>query len=90
MPVVESLMKSLTSKYGVVEGENVYYAMEASARGPFAKGRKYHDLHLAFAERHGLPPISEPAKVAPLRGRGRGKVGRAGRTSAGRGRSIVP
>lgn len=71
MPIVQSLMNALTAKYGQVEGENVYYAMEASAKGPFAKGAKYHDLHLAFAEKHGLEPIGEPAprRTTPVPGR---------------------
>jgi hypothetical protein len=83
MPVVESLMTSLTARYGLVEGENVYYAMEASGRGPFAKGRKYHDLHLTWAEESGVPPIEPstslgrvPAKASrrsPGRPRGRGR-----------------
>ena len=82
MPIVESLMHALTAKYGKVEGENVYYAMEASAKGPFAKGAKYHDLHLAFAEKHALAPIDETASHGKGHAPGRRK---AQRTRRGRG-----
>jgi hypothetical protein len=67
MPIVESLMTALVQKYGKVEAENVYYAMEASGKGPFAKGAKYHSLHLAFAEKHGLPPTSDVHRRTPTR-----------------------
>jgi hypothetical protein len=71
VPIVEKLMNALTAKYGAIEGENVYYSMEASAKGPFAKGARYHDLHLAFAEKHGLEPIGGPAprRTSPVPGR---------------------
>jgi hypothetical protein len=41
-PVVAlSLMESLVSQYGVIHGREVYAAMEAELKGPFAPGAKY-------------------------------------------------
>lgn len=71
MPVVESLMASLTDKYGKVKGERVYYAMEASGKGPFAKGNKHHDKHVKFAKDRGLEPIERKKKTPRRRTRGR-------------------
>jgi len=56
MPIVESLMLSLVRRYGKEKGQRIYYAMEAEGSGPFAKGAKHHDLHVAFAAKHGLSP----------------------------------
>lgn len=86
MPVVAALMDKLTGRYGKDRGEKVYYAMEASARGPFAKGAKHYADHVAFAERNGVAPIVK-AKRAPARKREpvKAKVRRPGpRRSAGR------
>lgn len=77
MPIVRSLMDALTGRYGLVEGENVYYSLEASGRGPFAKGRKYHDLHLKWAEASGVPPASPSTSLGRVPSKGR-------RRSAGR------
>lgn len=62
MPIVRSLMDKLVKEYGKERGERVYYAMEASGKGPFAKGAKHHDLHESFAAKHGLPALSGSAK----------------------------
>jgi len=56
MPIVESLMTSLVHRHGEKKGREIYYAMEASGKGPFAEGAKHHDLHKQYAERHGLAP----------------------------------
>lgn len=61
MPIVQALMDSLVARYGKAKGENVYYAMEAEGKGPFATGAKHHDLHLAFVKKHGLPSAASPA-----------------------------
>ncbi len=61
MPVVKSLMASLRSRYGAKKADRVYYAMEAEGKGPFAKGNKYHDLHVAYAEKLGQRPIERKA-----------------------------
>lgn len=70
MPVVKKLMDNLTAQYGKGKGERIYYAMEAEGKGPFAPGAKHHDLHLAFAEKHGVPPI-KGKKAPPSGSRGR-------------------
>ena len=57
MPIVQKLMTSLKARYGDYEGERIYYAMEAEGTGPFGKGKKHHDLHLAFLERNGVRPL---------------------------------
>ena len=75
MPVVESLMRALTGRYGLVEGENVYYSLQASGRGPFARGRKYHDLHLKWAEETGVPPATQPASLGRLPSKARRRSG---------------
>ncbi|RKX65235.1 MAG: hypothetical protein DRP42_05065 [Tenericutes bacterium] len=62
MPVVKALMGSLRKKYGVKTGERVYYAMEAEGKGPFAKGNKHHDLHVAYATKLGQKPIERKRK----------------------------
>ena len=72
MPVVQSLMDKLVGQYGKDKGERVYYAMEASARGPFAKGAKHHADHVAFAEKNGVAPV-EGNKKPPAPGK-RGAV----------------
>jgi hypothetical protein len=56
VPIVESLMKSLVERYGKRRGEDIYYAMEAEGKGPFAPGAKHRDMHEAFAAKHGLEP----------------------------------
>jgi hypothetical protein len=38
MPIVQTLMDKLTKTYGPEKGKEVYYAMEASGKGPFAPG----------------------------------------------------
>lgn len=57
MPIVKSLMKSLKDRYGDARGEQIYYAMEASGKGPFAPGAKYAHLHEEWAAKHGVKPI---------------------------------
>ncbi len=57
MPIVKSLMSSLTTRYGAHQGERVYHAMVAEASGPFRKGAKHHDEHVAFAQKLGMKPI---------------------------------
>lgn len=70
MPIVESLMANLVKRYGPEKGERVYYAMEAEGSGPFAAGGKYHELHRAFAAKHGHPPLRGKKKpAAPKKGR---------------------
>lgn len=64
MPIVESLMRELVAKYGKEKGERVYYAMEASGKGPFAKGAKYGKLHEDFAAKHGVRPLEGKKKPA--------------------------
>lgn len=59
MPVVQSLMDNLVRQYGAAKGRSVYYAMEAEGSGPFAKGGKHHDLHVAFTQRNHVPPIGD-------------------------------
>lgn len=62
MPVVKSLMSALRGRYGAKKGERVYYAMEAEGKGPFAKGNKHHDLHVAYAQKLGAAPIERSRK----------------------------
>lgn len=57
MPIVRSLLDSLIARYGERKGEEVYFSMEASGRGPFAPGGKYHDQHVAWATRNGVRPV---------------------------------
>ena len=77
MPIVKSLMKSLKSRYGAKRGESIYYAMEAEGSGPFKKGNKHHDLHVAYARKIGQLPVTTPKKKAP-RPKTRGKPKRKG------------
>ncbi len=72
MPIVESLMRELKAKYGPEKGERVYYAMEASGKGPFAAGAKHHDMHEAFAAKHGVAPIKGKGKKKPPASKKRG------------------
>jgi len=74
MPVVQALMDNLTKRYGKDKGEQAYYAMEGSARGPFAEGKKHHADHEAFAAKNGVVPIAGKRK-APAPGK-RGPVKR--------------
>jgi hypothetical protein len=66
MPIVQSLMDKLIATYGEGRATSVYYAMEAEGSGPFARGAKYHDLHVAFADKHHLAPIT--TKKRPKKG----------------------
>jgi len=70
VPIVTSLMSSLVKQYGEKRGHDVYYAMEAEGKGPFAKGGKYHHLHRTFAEKHDVAPIEGKKKPRPKKGRG--------------------
>lgn len=90
MPIVQALMDKLKAQYGDKEGERVYYAMEASGKGPFAAGAKHRDLHEAFVAKHNLPAeVSAPKKKTTMRSshrqapatakRGRRKTGGRGR-----------
>lgn len=58
MPIVQSLMDNLQKRYGEAEGRNVYYAMEAQGKGPFAPGGKYRHLHEAWAKKNKVRPSS--------------------------------
>jgi len=72
VPVVESLMSSLTERYGKKQGSSIYYAMEAAGKGPFGEGGKYHKLHKAFAKKHGLAALGKRKAPRPkTRGRKR-------------------
>jgi len=88
MPIVQSLMDKLVAQYGAEKGKQVYYAMEAEGKGPFAPGAKHRDKHEAFVEKHNLPGgVGKPVKAAaPSRGRAHAKAKPAKRTSGGRGR----
>lgn len=68
MPIIEALMNKLTAKYGQTEGEHVYYALEAEGKGPFGPNGKYRQLHLDFAERNGVTPLT-PARRTRARRR---------------------
>jgi len=72
MPVVQSLMNSLQSRYGRERGRSIYYAMEAEGSGPFGDGGKYRHLHEEWAAKNGVEPTSKkkPPKPKP---RGRSK-----------------
>lgn len=67
MPVVKALMDNLVARYGKERGESVYYAMEGAGKGPFAPGGKHHDLHLAFAKKHGIEPVRAKKKAPTSR-----------------------
>lgn len=69
MPVVAELMSKLKARYGEKEGERVYYAMEASGKGPFAPGAKHHALHEAFVAKHHLAPLAGKRKAPASRGK---------------------
>jgi hypothetical protein len=73
MPVVQGLMSALQERYGAERGKRVYYAMEASGKGPFAKGNKHHDKHVAFAAKHGVTPIERKKKTPRRKTRGRSR-----------------
>jgi len=45
--------------------------MEAGGKGPFGPKGKYHYLHIAFADRNHVPPITKTAP--PKRGRHKGR-----------------
>jgi hypothetical protein len=70
MPVVKSLMTSLRTRYGAKKGERIYYGMEAEGKGPFAKGNKHHDLHVAYAAKLGVKPIERTKKTPRPKSRG--------------------
>jgi hypothetical protein len=74
MPVVQALMDSLVKKYGADKGKSIYYAMESEGSGPFAKGKKHHDLHQAFVAKHHLPGPNEGKKKAVTGVRSRPKA----------------
>ena len=65
MPIVKSLMTSLKTRYGPSRGERVYHAMVAEASGPFRKGAKYHDEHVAFSQKLGMKPIERERAPKP-------------------------
>lgn len=65
MPIVQTVMDALTKRYGADEGQRVYYAMEAEGKGPFGPNGKYHDLHVAFAQKHGVAPLKGKKKPRP-------------------------
>lgn len=65
MPIVKDLMDSLVAKYGTERGQSVYYAMEASGKGPFSAGGKYRHLHEQWAERNGVQPVGAVATKKP-------------------------
>lgn len=79
MPVVKSLMDSLVDRYGPVKGKQVYYAMEAEGKGPFAPGGKYRHLHEKFASKNGIVPshATKAKKKPPSRGGGKGAKARS-------------
>lgn len=52
MPVDAKLMASLRKQYGPKAGKSIYYAMENAGRGPFGKGHKLHQSHVAFVRKH--------------------------------------
>lgn len=60
------LMTSLIQRYGRERGREVYDSMKGEASGPFAPGAKYHQLHVDFANRNGIPPITKK-KPRPTR-----------------------
>jgi len=70
MPIVQALMDNLVKRYGPDEGKKTYYSMEATAKGPFAKGARHHAEHLAFAKQNGIPPASPAKKKARLSKKG--------------------
>ena len=74
MPIVQSLMDKLTKTYGPEKGKEMYYAMEASGKGPFAPGAKYRNLHEAFAAKHGVTPVGKAKRKAPASSKKRGPV----------------
>lgn len=54
MPLNETLLEQLRKRYGD-KAEQVYWGMVGEAKGPFAEGGKYHDEHVAWAARAGVP-----------------------------------
>lgn len=70
MPIVQELMDKLTKTYGPDKGKEIYYAMEASGKGPFAPGAKYRGLHEAFAAKHGVTPVGKGKAPASSKKRG--------------------
>lgn len=72
MPIVQTLMDSLTKRYGAEKAKNVYYAMEAEGKGPFSAGGKYRKLHEDWAAKNGVPPsgaVKSKKKPATPKGR---------------------
>lgn len=65
MPIVEKLMNNLTARYGPEKGRNVYYAMEAEGKGPFAPGAKHRALHEDFAARNKVTPVGKNKPAGP-------------------------
>lgn len=63
--IAGGLMTSLIKRYGRERGQEVYHSMRGEASGPFAPGAKYHQLHVDFANRNGIPPITK--KPRPTR-----------------------
>lgn len=68
MPIVQSLMDKLERTYGKEQAQRVYYSMEATGKGPFAKGAKHHALHVEWAAKNGVPAASGKKKPRPKKG----------------------
>lgn len=62
MPLVESLMQKLVKTYGDARAKDVYYALEASGKGPFAPGAKHRKLHEDWAAKNGVQPVGKAKK----------------------------
>jgi len=73
MPIVQALMDKLAKTYGPEKGKEVYYAMEASGKGPFAPGAKHRAAHEAFAAKHGVTPVGKAKAPASSKKRGPAK-----------------
>lgn len=60
-PVAKTLLLDLRLRYGTIEGNKVYLAMQDNAQGPFGPGMKYD-----VAER-GVPKPKDPSPPGPSR-----------------------
>lgn len=41
--VAKSMYRAMVERYGRVDGERIYFAMQAEQKGPFGPGAKYED-----------------------------------------------
>jgi hypothetical protein len=60
MPFSKSLHDALVRRYGQGKGSMIHWSMIGEGKGPYGPGGKYHDEHLDWAARVGVPANEKP------------------------------